>query len=111
MRIIEISENYSVTMQIDPEDVESFAQEGFRTIVCNRPDGEEFGQPTAASVQEACERQGIAFHMLPMKGSAVSPETLQRFRDVIQNADGRVLGYCRTGTRSAILWQVASQAP
>ena len=111
MRIIELSDNYSVTMQIDPDDVADFAAQGFTTIVCNRPDGEEFAQPTAASVQQACEQHGIAFHMLPMRGSAVSPETLQHFRDVMQHADGRVLGYCRTGTRSAILWQVASQAP
>jgi sulfide:quinone oxidoreductase len=60
-------------------------------------------------VREACERHGIAFHMIPMQGSAVSPETLQQFADVMRNADGPVLGYCRTGTRSAILWQVASQ--
>ncbi len=110
MRIVQLSDNYSVTMQIDPEDVESFAQDGYTTIICNRPDGEEFGQPTSASVQEACERHGIAFHMIPMRGSAVSPETLQRFLDVIRNAHGPVLGYCRSGTRSAILWQIASQA-
>ena len=110
MRIVQLSENYSVTMQIDPDDVEDFAEQGFTTIVCNRPDGEEYRQPTSASVREACEQHGIAFHMIPMRGSAVSPETLQQFINVISNADGPVLGYCRTGTRSAILWQVASQA-
>lgn len=110
MRIVQISDNYFVTMQIDPDDVESFAQEGFTTIICNRPDGEDMGQPTSASVREACERHGIAFHMIPMQGSAVSPETLRQFQEAMQNADGPVLGYCRTGTRSAILWQIASQA-
>ena len=110
MRIVQLADNYSVTMQIDPDDVEDFAAQGFTTIVCNRPDGEEMGQPTAASIREACERHGIGFHMIPMRGSAVSPETLQQFLDVIGNADGPVLGYCRTGTRSAILWQIALQA-
>ena len=109
MRIVQLSDNYSVTMQIDPDDVDVFAHDGFRTIVCNRPDGEEYGQPSSASVQEACEKHGIAFHMIPMQGSAVSPEALRQFLDVMENADGPVLGYCRTGTRSAILWQVASQ--
>jgi sulfide:quinone oxidoreductase len=111
MRIIELSDNYSVTMQIDPDDVADFAEQGFTAIVCNRPDGEEYGQPASAAVREACERHGIAFHMIPMQGSAVDPETLRRFVDVIRNADGPVLGYCRTGTRSAILWQVALQVP
>jgi sulfide:quinone oxidoreductase len=99
MRIVQLSDNYSVTMQIDPEDVESFAQEGFTTIVCNRPDGEELGQPTSDSVREACERNGIAFHMIPMQGSAVSPGTLQQFLDVIRNADGPVLGSGRLQRR------------
>ena len=110
MRIVQIADNYSVTMQIAPKDVESFAREGFTTIICNRPDGEELRQPSSASVREACERHGIAFHMIPMRGSAVSPETLRQFQEAMQNADGSVLGYCRTGTRSAILWQIASQA-
>ena len=110
MRIIQLAENYSVTMQIDPDDVEDFAEQGFTTIVCNRPDGEEYAQPSSASVREACERHGIGFHMLPMQGSAVSPETLQQFNEVMRNAVGPVLGYCRTGTRSAILWQIAAQA-
>ena len=109
MRIVQLSENFSVTMQIDPEDVESFAQDGYTTIICNRPDGEELGQPTSTSVKEACERHGIAFHMIPMRGSAVSPEMVHQFLDVVRNAEGPVLGYCRSGTRSAILWQIASQ--
>ncbi len=110
MRIVQLSDNYSVTMQIGPEDVESFADDGFKIIICNRPDGEEYGQPTSASVREACEKHGIAFHMIPIRGSEVGPDTLQQFLDVLRNADGPILGYCRSGTRSAILWQVASQA-
>ena len=48
--------------------------------------------------------------MLPIRGPAVEPDTVQQFLDVMRNAKGPVLGYCRTGTRSAILWQLASQA-
>lgn len=110
MRIVQLSDDYSVTMQIDPDDVEDFAQQGYTSIVCNRPDGEEYGQPASASVREACERHGIDFHMIPMQGSAVSPQTMQQFLEVMRNSDGPVLGYCRTGTRSAILWQIAMQA-
>ena len=110
MRFTKLSDHYAVAMQIDPEDVEFFAGEGFRAIVCNRPDGEDFGQPTSDSIREACEKHGIEFHMLPMQGRMVDPDTVQQFLDVMRNAEGPVLGYCRTGTRSAILWQLASQA-
>ena len=45
-----------------------------------------------------------------VQGHAVAPETVQQFLDVMQNAKGPVLGYCRSATRSAILWQIAAQA-
>ena len=110
MRYTKLSDHYAVSMQIDADDVEYYASEGFTIIVCNRPDGEDYGQPNSASIREACDQHGIEFHMLPIDGPAVEPQTVQQFLDVMRNAEGPVLGYCRTGTRSAILWQLASQA-
>ena len=110
MRFAKLSDTYSVATQIDPADVEFLAREGFSAIVCNRPDGEDPGQPTSASIREACERHGIDFYMIPVQGSFVNPDTVQQFIDVMKDAEGPVLGYCRSATRSAILWQLASQA-
>lgn len=110
MRFAKLSDDYAVAMQIDPEDVAQFAREGFKAIVCNRPDGEDPGQPSSDSIREACERHGIEFYMLPVQGSFVNPDTVQQFLDVLRTAKGPVLGYCRSATRSAILWQLASQA-
>jgi sulfide:quinone oxidoreductase len=110
MRFTKLSDHYAVAMQIDPDDIGFYADEGFTAIVCKRPDWEDNGQPTSASIRAACEKHGIEFHMLPIRGAAVEPETVQQFLDVMRNAEGPVLGYCRTGTRSAILWQLASQA-
>lgn len=111
MNYARLSDNYSVATQIQPADVEFFAREGFTTLICNRPDGEDAGQPPSAEIRAACEQHGIEFHMLPMQGRMLSPETVSQFLDVMSNAPGPVLGYCRSGTRSAILWQVASQTP
>jgi len=110
MNYAKLTDNYSVATQIDPEDVAFFAGQGFTTIICNRPDGEDPGQPTSASIRAACERHGIDFHMIPMQGRLVSPETVQEFRTVLDNAHGPVLGYCRSGTRSAMLWQFATRS-
>ena len=109
MNYARLSESYSVAPQIRPEDVGNFAREGYTVLICNRPDGEDAGQPPSADIRAACEQHGIEFHMLPMQGRNVPPETVRRFLDVMNNASGPVLGYCRSGTRSAILWQVASQ--
>ena len=109
MNFARLSERYSVAPQIEPADIEFFAEHGFTVVICNRPDGEDPGQPTAESIRAACEETGIAFHMIPMSGRWVGEDTVDRFIEVVQQADGPVLGYCRSGTRSAILWQIASQ--
>ena len=46
MQFAKLSDSYSVATQIDPADVELFAREGCAAIVCNRPAGEDPGQPT-----------------------------------------------------------------
>ena len=109
MNFARLSDRYAVAPQIQPADIEYFSEQGFRVVICNRPDGEDPGQPSAESIREACERQGIEFHMIPMSGRWVGEDTVDRFIEVVQQADGPVLGYCRSGTRSAILWQIASQ--
>jgi sulfide:quinone oxidoreductase len=106
-----LSDNYSVAPQIQPEDVAYFASEGFTTIICNRPDGEDVGQPPSAAIRDACTEHDVEFHMIPMQGRGLDTETVGQFITVMRNASGPVLGYCRRGTRSAILSQVASQAP
>jgi sulfide:quinone oxidoreductase len=111
MNYARLSDNYSVAPQVQPADVEFFAREGFTTLICNRPDGEDAGQPSSATIRDACEQHGIEFHMIPMQGRMLSPETVEQFLDVMNSTSGPVLGYCRSGTRSAILWQVASQTP
>jgi sulfide:quinone oxidoreductase len=109
MNYAKLSDEYSVATQIDPADVEYFAGEGYTAVICNRPDGEDAGQPDSESIREACEQHGIVFHMIPVRGRTISPETVHQFRAVMASAPGPVLGYCRSGTRSAILWQMASQ--
>ena len=45
-----VTENFWVSPQVQEEDIAAAADAGFRTVINNRPDGEELGQPTAAQV-------------------------------------------------------------
>ncbi len=108
MRFAKLSDKYSVATQIDPSDVGFFAGQGYAAIVCNRPDGEDPGQPLSADIEAACSRHGIDFHMIPMQGNFVSPDTIELTRSVIANSPGPVLAYCRSGTRSAMIWELAT---
>ena len=104
-----ITDTYTASGQIAAEDVETIAGEGFKAVVCNRPDHEDPGQPTAAEIAAACERHGLAFHHVPIVGSQLTLETVEAMRDVMSNTDGPVFAYCRSGTRSAVVWQYAAQ--
>ena len=110
MSIYQMSETVSVASQIRPDDVEAIAGAGFTTIVCNRPDGEDFGQPRASEVAAKCEAHGVAFHHIPVPNGGLSMESVKAFRAVVAGSNGPVLAYCRSGQRSSILWQ-ASGAP
>ena len=105
MNLYKLTETCSVAAQIQPADVESLRQDGYVAIVCNRPDNEDFGQPTAAELASACERHGIAFHHLPISHAGITTETVQRFQTIVAESSGAVLAYCRSGQRSSVLWQ------
>ncbi len=106
--MIKLSENYAVAPQVLPDDVASIAAEGFVVIICNRPDGEEPGQPTAAEVAAACEKAGLAFHHIPISGMPVAQELIQEQRRLIETSAGPVLAYCRSGQRSQFIWEVSA---
>jgi uncharacterized protein (TIGR01244 family) len=108
LTITRISENYAVSAQILADDVAALAAEGFVAVICNRPDGEEPGQPTAAEISAACEAAGIAFHHIPVSGMPIAIEFIQEQRRLITDSAGLVLGYCRSGQRSQIIWQASA---
>lgn len=109
MTIYQLSETCAVAGQIQPADVAAFAAEGFTTIVCNRPDGEDFGQPAARDVEAECAAHGIVFHHIPV-GRGLSMELVAQFQQAVAASAGKILAYCRSGQRSSVIWQ-ASGSP
>ena len=110
MTAYRLSEKCAVSSQIRPSDVADIAAGGFTTIVCNRPDNEEFGQPAASDVAAECEAHGIAFHLLPIDRNGLTMEMVEKFQQVVSESEGPVFLYCRSGQRSSVLWQ-ASGSP
>ena len=109
MQIYKITDNYSVSGQISASDVDLIKASGYKCIMCNRPDGEEFGQPSAEIIKKAAEDHEIKFFYLPLGRTAISEELLSDFREVVNGDNGPVFAYCRTGNRCGILWN-ASQS-
>jgi len=104
----ELDPNYTVTGQITVADVASIKAAGFDTIMCNRPDGEEAGQPAADQIKRAAKKAGLKFFYVPM-GGAPAPSTLSDFKSVVSGENGKVFAYCRTGNRCTILWKMSKK--
>jgi len=102
----QLSARVSVYGQVSPAEMTTLKTLGFTAVICNRPDGEDPGQPTAAAVGAAAAAAGLAFFCVPYDPSAPSPTMVSDFAAALQAAPaGRVLAYCRSGNRSARLWQ------
>ncbi len=95
-----------VAGQIDTEGVAAAALQGVTTIVNNRPDGEEEGQPAGGLIQAAAEAAGLAYFHIPVAGG-LSPAQADQAAEAIEGAPGQVLMFCRSGTRSTFLWAMA----
>lgn len=102
-----LDDSISVAPQIDVADVGEVAAQGFSTIINNRPDGEEPGQPSGAEIAAAAEAMGLSYNTVPITHSGFSREQIAAMRAALDGAPGPVLAYCRSGTRSTLVWALA----
>ena len=102
-----LSESVSVSGQISPADLRAIAEAGFKSIVCNRPDGESPGQFSSQDIATAARQAGLTMAYLPVVTGRVSPQDGREFGELLNQLPGPVLAYCRSGMRSATLWALS----
>ncbi len=105
--IRKIDEQFYASPQIGPAEVAEAARLGIGTIVNNRPDGEDPNAPQGAVIEAAAKAAGIDYVAIPVTQAGFSHPQIDLFSEVLANAVAPVLGYCRSGTRSAFLWSLA----
>lgn len=108
MDIRKIDDRLDASPQIALEDMKAIAARGYRSVVSNRPDDEEPGQPTAAQVKAAAEAEGLTFRHIPVTGASMGPEAAAAMRAALDELPGPILGFCRSGTRTTCLWGLAN---
>ena len=96
-----------ISGQIDPADVAALKQAGVTMIVNNRPDGEDAGQPLAAEIEAAADAARIGYRHIPI-ARGLGPSDVENMRAALAEVgDGKMLAFCRSGNRSALVWAVA----
>jgi sulfide:quinone oxidoreductase len=101
---IRVTDELSVTAQPSAADIRRFAELGYRTIINNRPDGEEPGQLSAAEAKAQAEAVHLAYVHLPIKVGQIAPADVDAFHRALKKSPRPVLAHCKTGTRSYFLW-------
>ena len=102
-----LSDTMLASPQIAVADVAAAKEAGVTLIVNNRPDGED---PTAAqgdAIEEEAAAQGLNYVAIPIGHSGFSEPQIDQMIAALEQAEGTVLGYCRSGTRSTLLWALA----
>ena len=104
MNIRSLNDEYAVTPQISVADLDTIKEMGFKSVVCQRPDNEDPGQPDYAEIAARASELGLETRHIPVSGQPTA-EAVRAMVDALDEMPKPMLGYCRSGNRSTIIYQ------
>ena len=105
-----ITEGYAVSGQSTLDEVADIKAAGFKSVICNRPDDEQPGQPSADSVKAAVEAAGLAFRYIPVISGQITGDNVDDQAKALDEMQGPVFAYCRSGARCTNLYAMIQQS-
>ena len=107
MQINTLSDDYSVSPQIEVCDVPSIMQAGFKSVICNRPDQENPEPRQIEAIKAAVEAAGLDFAENVFDPSSFGPDKIERQAELLAQLPSPVFAYCASGNRCSIVWAFA----
>jgi len=105
----QLSAEVCVAPQLEPAAMAWAAQQGFKSVINNRPDFEGGpDQPTSAVIEAAARAAGLQYAHLPVAPAVQTPEQIAEFASLLAALPKPILAFCRTGTRSGKLFRAAT---
>jgi sulfide:quinone oxidoreductase len=104
--IKKVTDEFSVSSQIKAEDLRQLAENGVKSLICNRPDGEAADQVNFTEIEAAARELGMASAYLPVVSGKFSDQDVSDFLSAVERLPRPTHAYCRTGTRSITLWSL-----
>lgn len=105
-----LTDTVDVAPQISVGAVAAAKAQGVTMIINNRPDGEDPSAPQGAEIAAAAQAAGIEYVAIPVTHAGFSAPQVDAMVAALAKAEGgggKVLAYCRSGTRSTLLWSLA----
>lgn len=103
-----LTDNFAVSPQLTEADFAELAAAGYKTVINNRPDGEEPGQLSAAAAQRIAQSHGLTYVHIPVKMPELTSDTVEQFSVALAESPRPILAHCKSGTRSCVLWTMAN---
>ena len=105
-----LSDEFWASPQIGLDYVAEAKARGFSAIVNNRPEDEAPDQVPGDEIEAAARGAGMDYTAIPITHAGFSEEQVRAMTTALEAAGGPVLAYCRSGTRSTLLWALAQAA-
>ncbi|GES53164.1 MBL fold metallo-hydrolase [Rhizobium sp. NBRC 114257] len=106
MSVIKVSERLSVSPQPTVDDIRSLRGRGFKTLINNRPDGEDAAQPGTDVESQEAEQCGLSYLYIPITLATITEADVRAFQKALDASEGPVLAHCKSGTRSLSLYLI-----
>ena len=102
-----LTDDFIASPQIAVADLIEAKRRGVTCVINNRPDGEAPDEPQSADIEAAAKELDLDYRYIPVGHAGFSLQQVEALADALEQAEGKVLGYCRSGTRSTLLWAMA----
>ena len=103
-----INDQITVGGQPTADDIAQLKNDGFRTIVNLRTEGEEDQPMSPDEERQAVEEAGMRYIHLPVSSATMGPETVDKFRAQLPNFEGPTLVHCHAGMRAGAFTMMAT---
>ena len=104
----QLTDTVFASPQIGHDELALAAASGFALVINNRPEDESADQVPGAEIEAAARAAGMAYVAIPVTHAGFSEPQVTAMAAALASAEaGKVLAYCRSGTRSTLLWALA----
>ncbi len=102
-----LTEDMLVAPQVSVDAIAVAAGQGVTLVINNRPEEESEDQTPGLDIETAARQAGLDYVAIPVTHAGFAEWQVTAMAEALENAEGKVLAYCRSGTRSTLLWALA----
>ncbi|MCO8068460.1 beta-lactamase hydrolase domain-containing protein [Acinetobacter schindleri] len=103
----QLTSSVSVTGQMTSDKFQQLMQQGFKSVIVNRPDQEAGNAVTVSHLRSIAEKSQVSVIYQPVISGQITQENIEEFAKYYNELPKPILMVCRSGTRSAALFNQA----